>query len=471
MSNKKGGKHAAQVKKRGRGIKIAMISVSVLLVVLIASGAMLLHRIQNPQSLFTPSPVVRTPIPSPSDPVDDLVDEDMIADDLSVQAAVATETPVPTEAPPAYDFDQDRVNILLLGQDSSNERIKAGMNFRTDSMILATVNLKTYEVDLISIPRDSYVRINGGNNHTKINAAFVYGGGSEKDGYPYAMDTVSWVFGGLRVDYYVGYGMQAVKDAIDAMGGIEYDVDIAFTMNGRRTEKGVQWLDGQKALDYARYRGSGNGDIDRADRQQRIIMAMFQQMKSTDQLKNIPAIYNAMIDQIDTNLDTMQIAALAYWAKDLNTDKIEKHTLDGYNLMIGNTYYYILDQSKKKALVKDIFDLDIAIPAGEDFASIKAKAQEITDLTNRLSSLISHVQACVDSGSLSDPGAQSALSAGYAAQISGKSSEIQNAISLLNVYSHYSPAPSTPVVDPYGGGMGYFPPLIEDSSDQGLGGG
>lgn len=447
----KRGRHAAQKpKKKRRGLKIALISMAALLVVVIASGAMLLNRIQNPQALFTPAPVVKTPTPSTLP--GDLDENSATTSDTLAQEDDGAATPEPTDEPsPELEFDADRVNILLLGQDSSNERIAAGMNFRTDSMILASFNLKTYEVDLISIPRDSYVRINGGSQRTKVNAAFVYGGGSEKDGYQYAMDTVSWVFGGIRIDYYVGYGMQAVKDVVDAMGGIEYDVDIAFTMNGRRTEKGLQMLDGQKALDYARYRGSGNGDIDRVDRQQRVIFAMYEQMKSTDQIQNIPAIYEAVMDQIDTNLDIMQIASLAYWGRNLDMNKMNRYTLDGYNLMIGNTYYYILDQSKKKELVSEVFGVDITIPDGEDYSTIRAMAQERADRVNRLMSLVSHVQQCIDSGSLTDPSAQSAVTAGQAALISDKDAQIKDAIAMLEPYSGYQVAASTP--EPSGGGV------------------
>lgn len=454
------GKHAEiKPKKKRKKLRIAMIVVASLLVVLVSSGALLLNTIKNPQALFTQNPISRTPPP--------VQNSDQPTKDPAQPALADADTsasPDPTEAPPEYEFDKDRVNILVLGADSSVERVNAGMNFRTDSMILVSLNLATKEVQMISIPRDSYVRINGGNQRSKINAAFVYGGGAKKNGYQYAMDTVSWTLGGIPVDYYVGFGMQAVKDVVNAMGGIDYDVDISFTMNGRKMEKGMQHLDGQKALDYARYRGSGRGDIDRVDRQQRILFAMFQQMKSTDQIKNIPAIYNAVMDQIDTNLDVLQIAALAYWAKDLDLANMDRHTLEGYGLMIGKTSYWVLDQGKKKSLVKEVFGVDISIPEGEDYGTIKAMAEALGAKVTEVMVLLENVQQGVNSGAITDPGAQTAIAAGHAALITEKSSELDNAIALLSPYRYQpsatTPDPNLPYVpgdsptDPGGGGLG-----------------
>jgi LCP family protein required for cell wall assembly len=418
-----------------------------ILVALIASGAVLAYQITHPEILFTSQPPVKTPTitPIPTEAPDDQAMAD---------AATVTPEPTPTEEPPPdYQFGKDRINVLVLGNDSSIERIEAGMNFRTDVMMLVSVDLVNHDVDLISIPRDSYVRINGGSQRTKINAAFVYGGGANKDGYQYAMDTVSWVFGDITIDYYVGFGMQVVKDVVDAMGGIDFDVDIDFTMNGRKTEKGFQHLDGQKALDYARYRGGGRGDIDRVDRQQRIIFAMFEQMKSRDQIKNIPAVYTAVMNQIDTNLDFIQVAALAYWARDLTMDGIDRHTLDGYGLMISNISYYVLDQDKKKELVKDIFGIDITIPEGEDYATIKSMAEEIATKVSELSVLVYNVSVGIYNGDIIDPAAQAALVVGQSAIMTEKQPDVDNALTLLRPYAYYTPTYNDPsmIEDPFGG--------------------
>ncbi len=272
----------------------------------------------------------------------------------------ATATPEPTVTPeptPEYKFEQQRINVLLLGADSSVERIEAGMNFRTDTMILVSVNFAEHKVDMISIPRDSYVRINGGETKNKINAAFTFGGGADGDGYEYAVNTVEHLLG-VDIDYYVGFGMNVVKKVVDAVGGVDYDVDIAMTMNGRRLEKGMQHLTGQQVLDYCRYRKGGRGDVDRVDRQQRMLFTMYEQMLSAKKVASIPAVYRAVQSEIDTNLTVPQIATLAYFGKDLTMDEIERHVIPGNGQYVGDRSYYLIYQNEKNDLIREIFGVE-----------------------------------------------------------------------------------------------------------------
>ena len=128
-------------------------------------------------------------------------------------------------------------------------------------------------------------------------------------------------------------------------------------MCGRKTEKGLQHMDGQKVLDYCRYRKGGRGDVDRVDRQQRMLFTIFETMLKTNQVKNIPDIYTAVQENIDTNLDVMQIATLAYFAKDLSMSQIERHTVPGNGQYVGAKSYYIINQDQKNSMVKEIFGI------------------------------------------------------------------------------------------------------------------
>lgn len=364
--------------KKGKKILTAvLIALAVVLVLVIGGAAAFIGYISDPANAFEPEETQKveltqmpssTPVPTQETTADASVEEPTITPEPTV-------TPEPTMAKPDYEFDRNRVSVLLLGADSSVERIEAGQNFRTDTMILVTANFETGEVDMISIPRDSYVRIYDKDEeaeprYNKINAAFTFGGGADKNGYEYAMKTVSDLLG-VRVDYYVGFGMNVVKEVVDAMGGVYYDVDIEFTMNGRETKKGYQYMDGQKVLDYCRFRKGGRGDVDRVDRQQRILFAMFEQVQAANQIKNIPEIYTAVQENIDTNLDLMQIATLAYFAKDASMENIDRHTVPGNGQYVGDRSYYIIDQDKKNKMVKDIFgkegpyDPDITVEAIE----------------------------------------------------------------------------------------------------------
>lgn len=273
-------------------------------------------------------------------------------------------------------FMQKRVNILALGLDESTERANWG-SFRTDTMLLITVNFDTNRVDMISIPRDSYVKIYNKTEpaRTKINSAFGTGGGINKKGFEYSMKTVSMLLGDIPINYYVGFDMNVVKDVVNAMGGVEYNIDTEVNMNGRTYALGLQHLDGQGVLDYSRQR-HGSSDIARVDRQQRILLAIFGQMKQTNQIVNIPKIYNAVRVNMHTNLTMTQISALALFANNIPSENIFRHTLKGEFLNIGKTSYWGILQSSKQRLVKEIFGKSITLDPEDDVKYIKLQLEE-----------------------------------------------------------------------------------------------
>jgi|GEM_PF-722573 len=315
----------------------------------------------------------------------------------NTEAAVVkpSETPVPTPEPSAsatvaptptpnpydlllqqadLDFMKNRVNILVLGIDESLERAD-WQTFRTDTMLLMSIDFDTNDVFMISLPRDSYVWIYNQDHRDKINTAFSEGGGYKKNGFEYAMKTVSMALGGVPVNNYVCFDMNVVKEVVNAIGGLYYDVDVNVSMCGRKIEKGYQYMDGQNVLDYCRQR-HGSSDIARVDRQQRMILAIFNEIKSTGQLGDIPAIYSAVTGNIYTDLTLKQIASLAAFAMKVDLESIERHTLPGGFLNIDGTSFWGVDLSKTRRLVKDIFGATIKINESEDLETLLALAQE-----------------------------------------------------------------------------------------------
>ena len=259
-------------KQRKTGKTILLILAALLLLLLAAIGIFYL-RINTPAALFTPD-ATAAPTPEPATPSAAPL-QTPGAHSPAPEPAV---TPEPTPAPMSeaeleslsdLSFMKNRVNIMVFGIDKSEEREASG-SFRTDTMILVTVNFKTNAVDMISIPRDSYVQLYNKSGeliepldpYGKVNSAFSLGGGLKHGGYQSALNTVSALFGGIPVQYYVSVDMNAVKDVVNAMGGVEYDVDIEVTMNGRELHPGLQHLDGQAVLDYCRQR-KGSSDVAR----------------------------------------------------------------------------------------------------------------------------------------------------------------------------------------------------------------
>ncbi len=294
--------------------------------------------------------------------------------------AIATAAPTPTMNPydlllsqADLDFMKDRVNILVLGIDESLERANWG-TFRTDTIILMSVDFAANDVFMLSLPRDSFVPIYNKEEYDKINSAFAAGGGYKKNGFEYTMKTVSMTLGGIPVNHYVCFDMTVVKEVVNAIGGLDYDVDINVNMNGRTIGKGLQHLDGQQVLDYCRQR-HGSSDIARVDRQQRMIMAIFNEVKNTGQIKDIPAIYTAITGNIYTDLNLRQISSLAAFA--LNVDPaIERYTLPGDFLNIDGTSFWGVAQYEKRSLIKQLFGVSIKVSDTDDVETLQALAAQ-----------------------------------------------------------------------------------------------
>jgi LCP family protein required for cell wall assembly len=206
-----------------------------------------------------PPPVVATP-----------------ASGLEAAAIVPTVTPAPAVTP-----TPEPINVLLLGTD---ERPDEGGPLRTDTMILLSMDPYGQTMGMLSLPRDLWVPIPGNNTTAKINTAYTIG---SQTNYPgggpqLAKDTVS-SFIGRPVDYYVRVNFDGFREIIDLIGGV--DLNVPYTIHDEEyptenygvetfhLEAGLQHLDGETALKYARTR-HGDSDYSRARRQQDIIRAV-----------------------------------------------------------------------------------------------------------------------------------------------------------------------------------------------------
>lgn len=282
------------------------------------------------------------------------------------------------------DFMRSRVNILLVGWDQSPERDDSDSvmyrdsknNFRSDVLMLLAVDFEQGNAHLISIPRDTMAKIYNTKGHYKINAAFAKGGSAEGDGFEYAIKTVENLMG-VPISHYVGVNMEGLKAVVNALGGVEYDVDREIKLNGRVLHKGMQRLDGQQVLDYCRARKGYGTDVDRADRQQRMLFAIFTQLREGSRLTSIPKLYLSVKDYIYTDLTAEQIAALAVFGMDLVPgESLLRHTLKG-KYISGTAYngasFYVLDTGALKSLMKDIFGVDIKVDYRYDYRYIQDK--------------------------------------------------------------------------------------------------
>lgn len=221
--------------------------------------------------------------------------------------------------------DVGRVNILLAG-NSADDIGHAGGEL-TDSIMLLSINTKSNQAYMMSIPRDLYVEVDG--DYAKINTAYVTGNANDysKSGFPdggmgQLQEVVEDNFD-VNINYYALINYNAFKQAVDAVGGITitvdsddprglYDPNIDYTTGGPlvRLANGKQKLNGQQALNLARARGDAfnsygfaGSDFDRSSNQRQMLLALKDKAVSAGTLTN-PAKISSLADAIGNNVDT-----------------------------------------------------------------------------------------------------------------------------------------------------------------------
>ncbi len=253
---------------------------------------------------------------------------------------VATPTSTPgapvVELPPPWD-GASRINILFIGLDYRDWVEEQGAP-RSDTMILLTVDPVSKSAGMLSIPRDLWVNIPGGFGYGKINMAYMFGEAYKLPGGgpALAMRTVE-EFIGVPVQYYAQIDFSTFERLIDEIGCIEVDVPAEITvtpMYGHMTklEPGVQTMCGPIALAYARARNTEHEDIDRAHRQQQVIMAIRQKVLQPQNLVSLvakaPALYQELSSGIHTNLSFDDAMRLAMLVKDIPVENIQRGVID-----------------------------------------------------------------------------------------------------------------------------------------------
>jgi len=291
-------------------------------------------------------------------------------------AAEATPTPTPEPTPTPtlspyerlqaladYNLMDGIVNVLVIGVDYAPERETwAGKKeWHSDVMLLLAINFNENKVDMISLPRDTYAQIPGVKGKYKLNAAINCGGGFP-DGLPKVCEAAEWMLGGIPVDYYFAVTMPVVKELVDAIGGVEYDLDVSFSMAGRKYEKGRQFMNGQAVLDYLRVRKNveDSGDLNRVNRQKKMLLALFEACQSRNLVVKFPEIIKAFSGKLFTNMSFDQTVALALFAYNVSADNIAMHSMGGKEIGdIFNWKFVITDQKKRVQLVEDVYGLEV----------------------------------------------------------------------------------------------------------------
>lgn len=242
---------------------------------------------------------------------------------------------------------RDRVSILLLGID---QRCEEDGPTRTDTMMVLTMDPVGLSAAILSLPRDLWVEIPGF-HVDKINQAHFLG---ELHNYPgggpaLAVETVEATLG-INIDYFAAVNFDAFIEVVDLIGGLDIVVteDIAddnypdncYGYDPFYIKAGEHQMDGQTALKYARTRITFGGDVDRAARQQQVILAVRNKVLRLNMVPQLiadaPQLWRILQDNVRTNLSLNEAIQLGLLVQEIPGDSIRTEVLD-YDYVYNET--------------------------------------------------------------------------------------------------------------------------------------
>ena len=235
----------------------------------------------------------------------------------------------------------DKATIMIMGVDE-----REGDVGRSDTLMVATIDPVRNETSLLSIPRDTRVAIPR-NGYDKINAAYAYGG--EKLTQRTVED-----FLGVRIDHYVIINTHAFQKIVDAIGGIDIDVEKRMYYEDPWDDDGgliidlrpgLQHMDGKTAVTYVRYRDE-EGDIGRVKRQQKFMRACVDAVTTPAILPRLPAIISSVIDSVKTDLSVRQMLEFIGTLKESQAKGLRTEMVPGRPLYIDEVSYWIPDMAQ-----------------------------------------------------------------------------------------------------------------------------
>lgn len=239
-------------------------------------------------------------------------------------------------------------NIVVMGVDERD-----GDTGRSDTLFVVMMDPKSNNVSLLSIPRDTMVKIPG-RGWDKINHAFAFGG------HKLTEQTVE-EFLGIQINNYVVIDFRGFKDLVDAIGGIDIDVEKDMYYEDPYDnlvidlQKGRQHLDGKTAIQYVRYRDE-EGDIGRIKRQQHFMAAIYEKVTSSQIITKMPGLVKELLTMVKTD---MPLTDMAKVARAMNTTMKEQKGLNmamvpGEPVYIDEISYWVPDMTDLRQLMVDM---------------------------------------------------------------------------------------------------------------------
>lgn len=276
-----------------------------------------------------------------------------------------------TPEPPKWE-GKEPVNILLMGVDARG--LTEGEIPRSDTMLVASLNPVSKKISLFSLLRDTYTDIPG-YGRDRINTAITHG--------PNVAMQAAGDLLGIPIQYYIYTDFQGFIELVDAVGGVDFEVekDMKYTSKADNHEydidlkKGMQHLDGEKALMYVRFRHDALSDFSRTERQRELLKAIADKMQTTTSIAKLPSILNGINPYIDTNLtlnDMWKLASVGYQSSMQGSEQVPPMKLLVEERIGGAAVLTVRDQDELKSYVQEI--LNPQVPGSDNKSTIDKSA-------------------------------------------------------------------------------------------------
>ncbi len=239
-----------------------------------------------------------------------------------------------------------RVNILVLG-------VNDGM---TDVIMVGSYDLKNQRVDVISVPRDTYCERKGRSGASlKINAVY------SSEGVIKTAEAVSDVLLGMPINYYAVIDYDDVRKIVDEMGGVPIYIENRMKYTDPYDKPplridipaGQQTLDGDKAVEYLRYRsGYAQGDIGRVEAHHKFIEAAFAQALKS----GIVDVSKVAMKTVESDISLGTATKLALKAAALSEDDMHTWTAPGRSKTINGLSFWLVDEGETADMISEIYN-------------------------------------------------------------------------------------------------------------------
>lgn len=297
-------------------------------------------------------------------------------------------TPSETES----DKTQERgiYNFLLLGHDKVSKN--------TDIMMIISYDTGEGRISIVQIPRDTYIKVDNVNS-SKINAAYsAYYSRARKNGDDdpdmSALTKVASMIQknfGVRINYAAVVDLEGFKNIVDIIGGVYIDVpsDMKYSdpVQGLYIDlkKGEQWLDGETAMQFVRYRkGYVSQDLGRQDAMKIFMSAVLRQVKNNFSASMVMKLAGEVLDNMKTTIDLADFIYFGKSALSIDLSKVYMTTLPGDSTMVDGASVYVLYRADTVKIINEHLNVFAEDMNEADFDPNRAMTSETSEKVQKI---------------------------------------------------------------------------------------